>query len=1332
MVQTKNNETAALQQLQPQVLDQLSFDLKKSSLIEASAGTGKTFTITYLILRLLLAAGEKGCSLDKPLTLENILVVTFTNAAASDLKLRIREKIRDARLCLTALKDGEDISGYEDQMQRLANILLDTDTRLSDYIRVLQRAERDIDKAAICTIHSFCNSALNQIYAFEAGEAFETELSGDVSAQEEESLNQIWRECFYLAPKDEALARFMLYCSGRGTPAKLWDDYSNLMKVRLSSQDKHSLLQFSVRGNTVMLDRSCRKAGPLYASIKAKAATLHQEVCAQVPKVKQRVKDALGPDFIAMIRAGRDGREHALLNLTKDKKAGFSNAGKGYASSLLSFIDADDNAPVLPYRSEEDVEKCVPEKFFSYYKSRVKNNMPLSGDFEEAMAKVRSALSEIVGISEQFANLGVELRAALVMLVSERVEELKEQQQLMSYDDVLLRLNRALQQKDRGDRLAAMIRERYCAALIDEFQDTDPVQYAIFEKLYLNDPETAKKARCYLIGDPKQSIYAFRGSDINSYLKAAERINELSHGTAIYTLNRNFRSAPGVVNSVNELFSSSLNPANSRPFLTAAVGFSPVSAAGGKQRFHFKDEEQQAACYVQYVEPASEKANKDSSQWAAAKACAALIVRCLNDGVLEDRAGGQYVPRALKPSDIAVLVRSAKESNLVISALREVNISAVFFSDKSSVLKNDSTPTQEAQELLYLMEAICDCASRQKVSRLLGSRLLSLSGAEYQQMMSDEMFEAEVRLLNSLQREWRENGFFPAFMRWFKDPLHHGMRKALEFNDGDRQLTNYQHIAELIQKKHGRISGIKAQLRWFDNLIHDVSGDDETSPDEVVLRLESEREQVQIRTIHNSKGLEFGLVMLPFLWGADRSRQGSNDPVFFYDETLKRRTIDLYAESDSQEASERADLQEDMRLTYVALTRACAANFILISKLNIKGNMLPRGLVRLLVGDSTKDPGKGDGCKMEPGKALSALALKPELFACSNITEAELDSAELAYQPPLQAQGELTVSTLPEGAVQNTFNISSYTAIVSGLHDSAPRLLDNERTDEPTEESGMHEEPEVFSPFGFPRGTKAGTFLHSLLERLPFEEEHDADDLRAVAINALTTYGTSVCNDWTRLQSDAADALADWLEDLLHAPLLIDKSRALHLCDLKAGDYVTEMRYLMPAEGLDTRALNELCRENAEQQMQLPRRLKDKLLREMYLSERTVSGFLTGSLDLVCSFEFEGRPCYFVVDYKSTYLGDDYKAYDAQAVEQSVYDSRNRYDVQYLIYTLALHRMLRQRIPDYSYERDVGGVMYLYLRGLRAGKCRSPGVYYTKPSLEVIEQLDKMFGGNNG
>ncbi|MBO8416719.1 MAG: exodeoxyribonuclease V subunit beta [Proteobacteria bacterium] len=1327
MQNQQNMQSAAQPGAAAQVLDQLSFDLKQSSLIEASAGTGKTFTITYLILRLLLNAGEQGCNLDKPLDLENILVVTFTNAAASDLKLRIREKIRDARLCLTALKNGEDISACEPQMQRLADILLHSSIKLADYIRVLQRAERNIDKAAICTIHSFCNSALNQIYAFEAGEAFETELSADVSALEEEAFNQVWRECFYQGPKEEPLLRFLLERIGAASPSDLQGDYDNLQKVRLSTRDKDSLLEFSVRDNTVFLDRKCKKAGPLFADLKKQAAALQTELKNKLPELKERVKSALGPDFTELLRAGCAGAEHALLNLTSGKQAVFSKDGMYTAGRLLKFIDAPADAVVLPFDSEQALEKCCPARLISYY-NRAAKHMPHAGEFEQALSAVRAILAETVPLAVKFARLGIELRTALSLMVSERVEELKEQQQLMSYDDVLLRLNRALQQKDRGDRLAAMIRERYEAAMIDEFQDTDPVQYAIFEKLYLSDAETAKKARCYLIGDPKQSIYAFRGSDINSYLKAAKRINELSHGSAVYTLNRNFRSAPGVVNSVNALFSSALNPLNTRPFLTDDVTFAPVSAAGGKQHFHFKDEAEGAACYINYVE-ADGKTNKEAASRAAAKACAALVLRCLNEGVLEDRIDGAYVPRALKPSDIAVLVRSSKESALVIDALRSLNISGVFFSDKSSVLKNDGAPTLEAQELLFLMEAVCDCASRQKVSRLLGSRLLSLSGAEYQQMMSDEMFEAEVRLLSSLQQEWRENGFFPAFMRWFKDPLHQGLSKTLEFTDGDRMLTNYLHIAELIQKKHGRISGIKAQLRWFDNLIHDVAADDETAPDEVVQRLESEREQVQIRTIHNSKGLEFAVVLLPFLWSADMARR-SNGAAFFYDPNLKRRTLDLYAEQDSSKAAERADLQEDMRLTYVALTRACAANFIILSKYDVRPQMLPRGLVRLLVGDSSEEPGAGDGCKMEDQKALTALEGQPELFTCFKTAEKELNHLGQSYQPAVQADGALTVSTLPEGAVQSSFNISSYTAIVSGLHGSAPRLLDNESADDPSIDDGLNENPQLLSPFGFPRGTKAGTFLHSLLERLTFEEERDEFDLRAVALDALTTYGTSVSNDWTALQSDAADALAAWLEDMLHAPLLFDHKRPLHLCDLKAGDYVTEMRYLMPAEALDTAALNELCRENAAAQMQLPSHLKDKLLREMHLTERTVSGFLTGSLDLVCSFELDGRPRYFVVDYKSTYLGADYGAYSAQAVEQSVYDSRNRYDVQYLIYTLALHRMLRGRIADYSYERDVGGVMYLYLRGLKAGKERSPGVYYTKPSLEVIEQLDRMFGGN--
>ncbi len=1398
-------------------LNLLSFDLRHSSMIEASAGTGKTYTITYLVLRLLLCAGRSGTNLSEPLKLENILVVTFTNAAASDLKLRIREKIRDARRCFTAALKNEDVSSFDDTMQKLLQILQQEKADLSACCRVLQHAERDMDKAAICTIHSFCNSALNQIYAFEAGEAFETELCADLSNLEDEACNQIWRECFYKDKKHEEEAELLLQLIGSDSPEAIRELYKKLLQVRLSGSDKHSVLSFAVKENTLYLDRGRRKASTLLQDLRSRAEGIIKSAVAEFEQAKKQLTGRLTPEVLSLLQQGARGEVAAegLFARTDGKTVSF-NKGKGQKvlQLLLQLLEAETYPPAEA--ADIDLEVINAESMISYGKSAVKK-LKNAAQVQELFACIRDFIAECAAIGSRTSPLGRELKAALAMCVFERFEELKEQRQVMNYDDVLLRLNRALHQGERGDRLAAMIRQRYAAAMIDEFQDTDPVQYAIFEKLYLqkNKGEVETEGRCYLIGDPKQSIYSFRGSDINSYIKAYRRIAELSSGEAVYTLNTNFRSAPQVVEAVNTLFSGELNADNKQPFMTPEVQFLQVKHSSGRKFFYFpdykekyggKEKEEIPACYVSLLDPASSRLSKGRAQEAFARLCALQVKRCLTDG----RIWEQGKERKVRPGDIAILVRSAGECDKVMAQLRRLNISGVFYSDKSSVLHTDEgRPTQEAQEIFFLMDALCDCSNRQKVSRLLGSRLLSLTGAEFMEKQSDEKFEAEVRLLSLMQSEWQQNGFLPAFLRWLKDPLHQGLQKMLHFTDGDRLLTNYQHIAELVQQMHGRISGIKPQLRWFVNLINNTESS-QLEADDTVLRLESERDQVQIRTIHNSKGLEFTLVMMPFLWLSDGEHsEQEKEGVVYYDRQTGRRTLDLYSREDSRQAVAEAEMQEDMRLTYVALTRACAANFLFLGPLNVRSDQNARSFIRLLCGSSDWSE------RVSPDAARVAAALqgKDKLFVCKTFTAADLETEEAPYQPPLPEAPQLEVSTLPDKAVNRDFSISSYTAIVSGLHDrpAAVTVTAEEVPDQETE-TPFAQPPAGLSAFNFPRGISAGTFLHRLLEETlqkrgaflqqlqdgmqqklnPFmrqlqndllqklssflqqllgdrlqqpgfslqqglqdllqqqgsslqqglevmlQQQNSADGipleiLHAYSLQALNTYGRAQLLAWTVREGDAAVALGQWLYDILHAVILEQDGTPVRLCDLKADDVVTEMSYLMPSRGLDTDKLNELCRRSAACDLKLEDSLKDEVIRAMWLQERQVNGFLTGFLDLVFSVPRQsGRRRYFVIDYKSTYLGPAADFYNERALQLAVYDSRCRYDVQYLIYTLVLHRLLKQRIPDYSYERDFGGVLYLYLRGLKAGTAGiSTGVYYTKPSFEIIAELDRMAGGSS-
>lgn len=1331
--------------MQSNKLDIHTFNLNQSSLIEASAGTGKTFTITYLVLRLLLGTGDTRTAISQgALELRDILIVTFTRAATADLKARIRETIREARNCLLQRLEGKSMDDFPSPMKE---IIQDCEQRdmLQDSVRLLQKAERSMDDAAICTIHSFCNTALNQIYAFEAGEAFETELITDESSYEDEALNQIWRQTFYTASDSSSILRTLGFCE----PSSLIPYMRQLRRVRMSFKDADSVLTYSVRNSVLQRSRK-RTAATMFAEFASALPEFWDIQCRMFAGALQTFAQACAlEDLEALLDTA------ALLQDNKGKTKKLIKDAATYLQLMRTLLAAAEEDRLQLFAAASPT--AGGDNFFLGNRGKDPYGALLYKDkvrgIERALLRFHQTATQVTAA---IARMRRQCSFALAMAVLERVEKLKDQDKVMAFDDVLLRLDRALHDKEKGEVLARMIRQRYPVAMIDEFQDTDPLQFSVFARLYLQKTQTAG-AYCYLIGDPKQSIYFFRGSDINSYLKAQHLIAELSRHKALYTLTTNYRSAGMLVESVNALFGTTLNPDNSNPFLSGDIVFNAVQSTPGKYRFNPDDQAlsagtEQPGCYVQVIDPQNEKGkgcNKTRLRELQAKACAVKILQVLQQGRLTSRDG---TVREVRPKDIAVLVRSRTESDCIMQALAVHQINAVYFSDKSSVLTDEVMAGGERQSrisaaaaaMICLMEAVCDCANRRKVAKLLGSMLLAYDGAEFADRLQDEKFEAEVKLLFHVRQIWQRYGFLSAFTTWFEDPSHDGLRHVLSLKDGERRITNYYHIAEIIQGFHNKISGVQAQLRWFIQLTSDEAGLLDTGSEDIIKRLESEREMVQIRTIHNSKGLEFPLVFLPFMWSYGTNRN-QDVAVTYYDDKLQRVTLDLDGSAYSRALFARSQEEEDVRLTYVALTRACAANFLFLAPFELQKNAKLHSLPRLLCGGSQERPAE-DAVLTEQhvqmsGKeaferALTALQRDSEHFVLQQVTASAIEGNTDLYAPPAENTDDLSVDTLPPDAISSDFSISSYTALTAGLHDRQA-FKEGESSQEtpavaPPVSAGL-------SAFNFPRGTQAGLLLHSMLERCQFHLSHNPVYLEGLCYEFCIRRLSPVLHQWTFGDETAQIiALREWFTDIVQAPLHVcEDGTVLRLCELQEHDFIPEMHYLLSVGKVYTPFVNRMCKESAAQMLDMTVPANRALIDNLYLDERTVQGFITGSLDLVCRFRMaDGSSRYYVLDYKSTWLGGAPESYTPRQVELSVFSNRNRYDVQYLFYTLALHRHLKTRLPDYDYERDFGGVLYLYLRGLqRAGAGAgqpSYGVFFTRPSFAVISRLDAAFGGFDG
>lgn len=1364
----------------PDPLEIKTFDLNSSSMIEASAGTGKTFTISNLVVRLLLEGLKKGKGENAtPLDIEDILVVTFTNAAASDLRARILEKIHTCRVLFEAIGKGQktvDSLDENDPLKDIVELYLKDKLKVKDslennnavdiniqqkqailYSRLLIRAERSIDKASISTIHSFCNKALNQIYSFEAGRAFNVELTNDVEEEKREAAFSVWRDLFY---KDSDFNKdLLLELLGKDSPLSLKKTVEKLSRVRLIN-DAKGYFGFSLKSyyqSSEKLQKTpIARLKYLLDAVEKDIASINEEH-AQDLQIVEKYKDEVfaangGPGSLYKLDKGDYSRGGLVSNVKIILKSLLANTASAKFNSVNFGEEISKNV-----KKDYDFKDFYNEdcNFVRGTKGYVFARSGEISEFEKA------ARSVIILARDMRANIDLikkELDCLVSVMMIKKTDALCERDNLISNNEVLRQLAVALTKKDRGDVLASLLRKRYPIAMIDEFQDTDPVQFTVFSKLYLNQDAVNSNAHCYLIGDPKQSIYKFRGSDINSYNEAKSQIEEI--GGCVYTLETNYRSNANVVKAVNEIFAQVKEGCDSnyvaKPFdyndsysekTPSNIKFEPVIASPNSEKssFYFDipiednlvasdenlsdtSENNTSVCnFVRKIE-FNDKTKAEVLMQAISKSVALEVKRCLLYGKINSKGN----VRAVKPSDIAILVSNKNENKAIQDALKELSIQSVYFSDDESVLSsssqsksysNSSDDTKkasvEAENIIYLMEAICNSTNASKVYRLLGSSLLSLTREEFIQKTDSFEFDDEISLLRECGNKWESYGFITAFLYYLNK--HDLLKTMLNAENGERALSNYFQIAEIIQSINSKVIGSNAQLLWFKDLV--LNGNSDLSDDVTKKHLESEQSLVKIYTIHKSKGLQYPIVFSPFLFGTTNYDKDG----IYYDPHDRHVSLSLNPSEPVNgtaisELEKVASLQEKVRLLYVDLTRAQLANFVFLPIYNDEKKTNAVSALR-----SITIPKEG-----ELLKALDSEELFTNLNKFDN--ESDPDNEKLiAAKVKVESQCSEKIdepSSLDKGSVDNSFTVTSYSAITSGAHNDMFASDIDEKEIEPDandlEEDISNEERNLIN-FTFSRGSAAGSFLHKLLEIVLSRNDVNKEDQDSIYqfVNSQLKY------DYYHLISNQSNekicALASWLNNILNANLLPESSKNDHLklSDLTPDNCARELDYYLPCKDFKVKVLNKLCHEF------YAKVVKDNNLSHIPdlpdLKKSNFKGFMKGSLDLVAKFTTKQGDKFFMIDYKSNYLGDSFGDYTQDSILKSIFEAR--YDVQILFYSLALYRFLKCTLHDFLYEKDFGGVMYLYLRGMNSNNTVSPGQFYVRPSEELIKRLSDLFDG---
>jgi exodeoxyribonuclease V beta subunit len=1175
-----------------QALNPIELPLFGARLIEASAGTGKTYTLAILYLRLLLGLGGEH-AFPRLLSVQEILVVTFTEAATEELRERIRQNIHDLRI---ACVRGE---SEHDGLSELLNLIHDRPAAIA----LLLAAERQMDEAAIYTIHGFCQRMLTQ-NAFESGILFEQTLVQDEQPLRRQATADFWRRRYYPLPL--SLAKVV---------NDEWRDPDALLAdLRPYLQGELPALKQEV----VDFDEIARR---------------HQQNIETIDRVKRQWRDVghLISDIIT--QSSVDKRSYSSRNLPL------------WLRKVGEWADS----------ATEDYQIVREINYFS--RTTLIEKTKSGGQTAEhpIFAAIEALLAKPISLREI-------LLARALSEVRQTIRQEKRKYAKLGFDDLLGRLDAALQ-NPQAEQLATLIRQRYPVAMIDEFQDTDPQQYRIFSRIYLvSDGNPQPESGLLLIGDPKQAIYAFRGADIFTYMQARRDVQ------AHYTMATNWRSSPEMVASVNRLFSAS-----AAPFIFSQIPFLAVQSSAHNRAYalEFKGEKQPALRFwlqdlpgvgsVDYQSAMAHQCAAEISNWLAAGQLGQC--RLILDG---NRA------RNVSAQDIAILVRTGQEAAVMRDALSALAIPSVYLSNRESVFT-----TPEAKDLLWILQAVLAPEKERLIRSALATSLLGLNAEQIDALNQDEKaWDRVVYEFGNYRQHWTKYGVLPMLQQLMTERCVAENLLAGEL--GERRLTDILHIGELLQEASLQLESENALVRWLAQQISQPND----QVDSQQLRLESDSHLVKIVTIHKSKGLQYPLVWLPFICSFRQTDSG-----LYHDRTSFQAVLDLQRRPENVTLAEEERLAEDLRLLYVALTRSIFHCSVGIAPL-FSGNRRKEG-----VSDLHKS---ALGYLIQNGQPADGDGLRQALDCLNSDAIQVRTIVDKVAEPWIQAadqSAEISARTFSRH-LKNHWRVTSYSGLQQHGRAEHYELVPNFDIDALGERSVTDESS--LTPFSFAKGAAAGTFLHSLLEPLDFTQPIDSGWLR----QQMTEFG---------LEDSWLEVLQHWLSDILTAPL---DEQGVRLADICPQHKQAELQFYLPIHALlQADKLDKLIKRYDPLSAVCPP-----------LNFSQVKGMLKGFIDLV--FYWQGR--YYVLDFKSNWLGNVGSSYHQQAMEHAM--AEHRYDLQYQLYSLALHRYLRHRLADYDYERHFGGVYYLFLRGMTP-EHPGQGVFNCRPAQALIEEMDRMFEG---
>ncbi len=856
-----------------------------------------------------------------------------------------------------------------------------------------------------------------------------------------------------------------------------------------------------------------------------------------------------------------------------------------------------------------------------------------------------------------------------------QLETRKRRKGILGYDDLLLRLAAALAADDSPAQLR--MHQRWPIVMVDEFQDTDPVQWKVIDRAF------SERSTVILIGDPKQAIYAFRGGDIVTYLRAAETAGEKR------TLATNWRSDEALVDRLQVVLGGaelgdprikvhSVEASHKGHRLIGAPHNDPFRLRVVSRETFGRSELQNLG-----IDDLREHIGAD-----LASDIGALLA-----------SGATFDGERVQAHHIAVIVEMHKDARACYRALIEAGIAAVYTGD------SDVLSSQGAEDWLALLEAF-DQPHRPGVVRAAAATLFFGHTAEALAAGGDALTDRVAETLREWAAHVRERGVAAVFEA---AQLNGMSERVLSWQDGERHMTDLAHMTQLLQQAaHNEHYNLPALRDWLRE-----QRDERSGATERFRRLDSDAAAVQIMTVFVAKGLQFPIVYLPFAF----NRNVQDHDIVQYHENDDRC---LYVGGKDgpgftvvQQQGRAEDASDDSRLTYVALTRAQSQVVTWWSPAHDERN---GGLSRLLRGRRPGEPVVPDHCQPAKISDDDAMALLREWETAGGLVIEESVVAPLRHLPIRPAPAELDVRHFHRG-IDTAWRRTSYSGLIrvteSTPVSSEPEVV--ELDDEAGEISVVHAASgaEVPSPMAdLPKGAKFGTLVHAVLET--------ADPLAADLAAELETQ-IRKHSVWWPVDVPATELAAAMVP--MHDTPLGPLAPGLTLRQIGLQDRLREMDFEFPLGGGQLRAVGHLLREHLPADDPLAP-YADRLIGDP-LGGQALKGYLSGSVDAVLRVP---GPRYLVVDYKTNWLGEsDGPLTAADYVQPRLAEAmlHSDYPLQALLYSVVLHRFLRWRQPDYDPEQHLGGVLYLFVRGM-CGPDAPAGVFSWQPPASLITALSDL------